>query len=77
MSKRREKIKSGDIKEKIEKFLYSDSPEATATKIILGILGGGAIVCTGAVAPGILKAIEFFRNSSNSFTTNKDKKYSW
>lgn len=52
------------FKEKIEDFFYSDSPQATATKIVLGIIALGGIVFVGAVIPGIFKAIEEFKSGS-------------
>lgn len=68
-----------NIREKIEDFLHSDSPQATAAKIILGILGLGVIVCTGAVVPGIIKVIESFRDMDSmdaGHVKNKKKKIS-
>lgn len=74
MSKK--KVNQKNIREKIEDFLHSDSPQATATKIILGVLGLGVIVCTGAVVPGILKAVESFRNADGGYIGDRAKKYS-
>ncbi len=72
----KKKLKWADVKEKVEDFLHSDTPEATATKIVLGILGLGVIVCTGAVVPGILKAVESFRSMDGGRIGDGKKKYS-
>lgn len=48
------------FKERIEDFFYSDSPQATATKIVLAVLALGTVAFAGAVVPGIFKAIESF-----------------
>lgn len=72
----KKKIKQSSIKERMENFLHSESPQATATKILLGILGMGVIVCTGAVVPGILKAIEGFRNMDTGYIGSRKKKFS-
>ena len=72
----KKKMKWADAKEKIEDFLHSSTPQATATKIILGILGLGVIVCTGAVVPGILKALESFRSAGGGYIGDGEKKYS-
>jgi len=54
-------------KEKIEDFLHSDSPSATATKFILMFLATGTVVFGGAVLPGIFKALESF-NKKGKFS---------
>ncbi len=69
-------MKWAEVKEKIGDFLHSNTPQATATKIILGVLGLGVIVCTGAVAPGILKAVESFRSADGGYIGEGKKKYS-
>lgn len=74
MSKK--KANQKNIKEKIEDFLHSDTPEATAAKVVLGILGLGVIVCTGAVVPGIIKAVESFRSADGGYIGDGAKKYS-
>lgn len=53
------------LREKIGDFLYSDTPGAMATKLVLAIIGMGAIVFGGAVVPGIFKIIESFREMNN------------
>lgn len=60
------------IKEKIEAFLHSDSPSATATKFLLASLALGTVVFGGAIVPGILKALE----SSRSGDWGKAERYS-
>lgn len=54
-------------KEKIENFLDSDSPSATATKFVLMFLATGTIVFGGAILPGIFKALGSF-NKKGKFS---------
>lgn len=54
-----------ETREKIEDFLYSDSPSATATKFILMFLALGTIAFGGAMLPGIFKALKSFNFSGN------------
>ena len=71
------KKKKTDIKEKlplrerIEDFLHSDTPAATATKILLGMAGLGLLVFGGAVVPGILKIMKNFESSGAKGDENK------
>lgn len=51
---------------RLEDFFYSDSPPATATKIILAVLALGTVAFAGAVVPGIFKAIESLRSKSGA-----------
>jgi DNA-binding MarR family transcriptional regulator len=62
---RENKNKKG-FKERIEDFFYSDSPQATATKIILATLALGAVAFSGAVIPGIFKVIESLRSEGGT-----------
>lgn len=59
------------IKKRIEDFFYSDTPAATTTKFLLMFVAVGAVVCGGAVVPGILKAMDSF-----GMPDKKSKKYS-
>ncbi len=72
----KKKANWAEVKEKIEDFLHSNSPQATVTKVILGALGLGVIVCTGAVVPGIFKVVESFRSLDGGRIGEKNKKYS-
>lgn len=58
------------IGEKIEDFLYSDTPGAMATKIVLMIVATGTVAFGGAIVPGIFKIIESFREM-NSISSQK------
>lgn len=58
--------------ERIENFLYSDTPAAMATKILLGMAGLGLLVFGGAVVPGILKALKGLESSG---TRGNGRKY--
>jgi DNA-binding transcriptional regulator PaaX len=59
------------LKKRLEDFFYSDTPTATATKFLLMFVGIGAVVCGGAIVPGVLKAIDGF-----GMPEKKSKKYS-
>lgn len=48
--------------ERLKDFFYSDSPQATATKIVLAVLALGTVAFAGAVVPGIFKVIESLRS---------------
>jgi DNA-binding PadR family transcriptional regulator len=67
---RKNNVNNG-LKEKIEDFFHSDSPQATATKIVLMVLALGAVAFGGAVVPGIFKVIEGLKSESG--TTKKIK----
>lgn len=45
---------------RLEDFFYSDMPTATATKFLLMFVAVGAVVCGGAIVPGIIKLIGEF-----------------
>ena len=62
-----------NIRERLEDFFYSDSPQATATKMVLMVVALGAIPFVGAVVPGIFKMIESIRNGEG--TVNKGTSY--
>lgn len=57
-NKKEKEIDIDSIKEKIENFLYSDKPTATATKFLLMFLAMGGIAVGGAIIPGIIKALK-------------------
>ena len=54
------------VRERIENFLYSDTPSATATKFLLMFIALGGIAFGGAVVPGIFKILKEFNFSSDS-----------
>ena len=53
------------IGEKIENYLYSDTPGAMATKVVLMIIATGTVAFGGAIIPGIFKIFESFREASS------------
>lgn len=55
--------------ERIENFLHSDAPTASATKYTLMFLALGGVVFGGAVIPGIFKALKVF--GGNNFARKK------
>jgi len=66
-----------NFKEKLEDFFYSDSISATATKFLLAGLALGGFIFGGAVIPGMLKAIDSFKdNGGNNYNKRELKKYS-
>lgn len=47
-----------------EDFLHSDSVSAQVTKGVLALVAIGGVVCVGAVAPGIVKAVQSLQTLS-------------
>lgn len=63
-----------DFFEKIENFLHSDTPAATATKYTLMFLAVGGVAFGGAVIPGIFKAMEVFAGDGYDYKKYPRKK---
>ena len=51
------KISEKDFLESVSAYLESDSPGAIFSKVLLATIAMGGIVCVGAVAPNIIKAV--------------------
>lgn len=70
----RKRNRDKELRETIEDFLHSNTIPAVATKLVLGILGMGAIVFVGALAPNIFSATKHYSRRPEKYSKRQIQK---